>query len=95
MYLLRYRNRCSDTEVEYTVKDLTDKKTVLSGKNLLNKFSSIEIGKVIFDNSKPHFYHLIWYTDGKKLENHYWSGTPPYDIDEYLKCAKKAELINL
>ena len=93
--LIAANDLCSDTEVEYTVKDLTDKKTVLSGKNLLNKFSSIEIGKVIFDNSKPHFYHLIWYTDGKKLENHYWSGTPPYDIDEYLKCAKKAELINL
>lgn len=77
----------------YTVKDLTDDVTVACGKAALGKNTSEVIGKIKFDDKKTHFYLIEWKFDGKKFKNHYISGNPPYDFEEYTKLAKSAGLI--
>lgn len=79
--------------IEYTVTDMTDDTVVISGKTVLPRFSSTEIGKTVFDEKALHFYYICWNIDGKQYKNHYLSGTPPYDLQTYLKYVAKADLL--
>ncbi len=82
--------------VHYTVTDIADHdRIVLSGDTTILPNSSAIIGSLPYSMGEKHFYQIEWTYDGKKGKNHYLAGTPPFDLDFYKDCMKKAGLLLL
>lgn len=85
-----YRNT---VDISYRVTDITENREIISGNTMVKGFSSEIIEKIKFDQCNSHFYFIEWTVNGVNLKNHYLSGNPPFNVGEYVRCAKKCGLV--
>lgn len=78
-------------ELSYKVTRLSDGKTLLSGKAILEPDSALKIATLEADNEKE-FYLIEWEKDGKKYMNHYFTNIIDIDYEKYIEAVKKCNM---
>jgi beta-mannosidase len=80
-------------QVKYTVKDISSGEMVVSESFAqIDSNSSKQINNLRYSMGEKHFYLIEWEYDGIKGKNHYLAGTPPFDLNEYVKWLKEIGL---
>lgn len=79
-------------EVYFTIREMVSDKEIWKGMSILPGDSSSALA-VLNLQEKYGFYLIEWEVDGRKYQNHYLSWQPPMDWKEYIRCARKAGLL--
>lgn len=82
-------------EFTYTVTDLTDNKVLAKGKAIAAANGVSELERLPYLGDDSHFYLFEWELDGKQFKNHYISGKPPFDSEDYISCLARAGLFKV
>lgn len=86
-------NDCAQAKrVRYRVTDVTTGTVVLESEVLLPGDSSVEIG-LLDTRDRTAFFDMEWTADGRTCRNHYVTWEAPFDREEYVRCARKAGLV--
>lgn len=86
-------NDCAAAKhIHYRVVDVVDGTAASEADVLLPGDSSIEIG-LLDTKGRTAFYDMEWTVDSRSCRNHYVAWEAPFDREEYIRCARKAGLI--
>ena len=91
--LVAVNDTLAPVEVHYVVTDLTDNDRLIFEGDASVPANGIScVQRLKYSMSEAHFYLIKWEMNGVWHKNHYFSGSPPLDMDRYLSCLEKAEL---
>lgn len=91
--LMASNDTLEEITISYTVKDISNNDCIVcSSTAILPPNSCKKINRLNYSMGEKHFYVIEWTYNGITAKNHYLSGTPPFDLNEYLGWLKQAEL---
>lgn len=86
---------CNDTRNDlafsYTVRDADSEEIVKEGQALARADAVTSLGSIPFSASAKRCYLLDWKSEARTDRNHYISGYPPFNLDQYKRWLEKIE----
>ncbi len=90
MTLVGANEHFSAVNITYTVKDLSENKTIASADAILDQNTTTALLDIEAKTDKLHFYVMEWKASGIVGKNYYVSAPVPYCFDEYYRYMQES-----